>query len=204
MLLPHPCRAPVPDLLPVDRVIVAVARRLATLPTEQVLAVLVYLVQSRGIDLSKLCIRCTARQESYRERQREARPRDQPRAEQQAQGGAQGGTEPPAPTRDVSKSSSTNKHRETALEVLHFLNEKTGHAYRPVETNLRLIEARLASGVAKSDLRRVISLKVRQWETNPEMRKYLRPSTLFSALKFEQYFGECTLTITSESEDGNG
>jgi uncharacterized phage protein (TIGR02220 family) len=80
--------------------------------------------------------------------------------------------------------------RETARSLLDFLNAKTGHGYRPVETNLNLIVARLKSGVTPQDIRSVIASKVRQWRPDPQMAPYLRPSTLFRASNFEQYFGQ--------------
>jgi uncharacterized phage protein (TIGR02220 family) len=94
-------------------------------------------------------------------------------------------TEPapvPAPPRESAK--------DTARALLAFLNEKTGHGYRPVETNLALIVARLNSGVSAQDIRSVIASKVRQWRVDPHMAPYLRPSTLFRASNFEQYFGQ--------------
>lgn len=80
--------------------------------------------------------------------------------------------------------------REQASSVLAFLNLKTGHTYRLIPTNLRLIEACLASGATVENCRGVIARKVREWSVRPEMRQYLRPATLFNATKFEQYLGE--------------
>ena len=80
--------------------------------------------------------------------------------------------------------------RTDAREVLRFLNEKTGRSFRFVDTNLRLIEARLRSGATVPDCKGVIARKCRDWTGDPVMNKYLRPETLFSALKFEQYIGE--------------
>ena len=80
--------------------------------------------------------------------------------------------------------------RENAKAILSFLNEKTGRAYRPVETNLRLIEARLKSGASVQDCKSVCARKCRQWLTDPKMAEFLRPATLFAASKFEQYLGE--------------
>lgn len=79
--------------------------------------------------------------------------------------------------------------KSDALEVLKFLNEKTGRRYRPVRVNLDFIEARLKSGATLADCRGIIVRKAREWKgTNIE--KYLRPATLFNREKFEQYIGE--------------
>ena len=80
--------------------------------------------------------------------------------------------------------------RAQAIEVLSFLNDKAGRCYRPVDANLRLIEARLRSGATVLECRQIITMKVRDWEDDSVMRKYLRPATLFNATKFEQYYGE--------------
>lgn len=83
-----------------------------------------------------------------------------------------------------------SQYREAAKEVLAFLNAKTGRSYRPVDTNLRLIEARLKAGATVENCRGVIVRKARVWGTDPKMAEYLRPATLFNATKFEQYLGE--------------
>lgn len=77
-----------------------------------------------------------------------------------------------------------------AIEVLQFLNEKTGRAYRPVDINLKLITARLKSGATVASCFQVIAKKTREWKSDPKMSEYLRPATLFNATKFEQYVGE--------------
>jgi uncharacterized phage protein (TIGR02220 family) len=85
---------------------------------------------------------------------------------------------------------SLSKHVSTARELLEFLNQKTGRYYRPVPVNLKLITARLDSGVSAQDIRSVIAMKTRQWRGRPDMAVYLRPSTLFRASNFEQYYGQ--------------
>lgn len=77
-----------------------------------------------------------------------------------------------------------------ALQILAFLNEKTGHAYRPVKANLNLISARLKEGATVMECRQVIAKKSREWATDEKMAEYLRPATLFNATKFAQYVGE--------------
>lgn len=83
-----------------------------------------------------------------------------------------------------------NGYSAEARELLAFLNEKTGKNFREVGENLRLIDARLASGVPVIRCRQVILRKWREWKDREEMHKYLRPATLFSPTNFEQYLGE--------------
>jgi uncharacterized phage protein (TIGR02220 family) len=88
--------------------------------------------------------------------------------------------------------------KSQAVEILEFLNQKAKRAYRPVDTNLKLIMARLKSGATVTDCRQVIAKKTREWKSDPKMAEYLRPATLFNATKFEQYVGEL---ILSEEEE---
>jgi len=76
-----------------------------------------------------------------------------------------------------------------AKEILAFLNEKAGRAYRPTETNLRFIAARLKQGASVVDCKQVIAKKCREWKGS-DMEQFLRPATLFNDTKFNQYVGE--------------
>lgn len=84
---------------------------------------------------------------------------------------------------------------DTPAAVLAWLNAKAGRSYRPVAQNLDLIRARLESGIKPWQLRAIVSRKVREWNHEPkagekDMRRYLRPETLFGKAKCEQYVGE--------------
>src|SRR6185503_7175595 len=75
-------------------------------------------------------------------------------------------------------------------EVLEYLNRATGRSYRAVESNLKLIAARLKSGVSALQVKEVVLHKFDQWKGDPKMDEYLRPKTLFNATNFENYLGE--------------
>lgn len=79
------------------------------------------------------------------------------------------------------------------MEVLAFLNLKTGRDYQPVDANLSLIEARIKEGATVQDCKTVVARKFRDWSADDKMRPYLRPATLFNATKFAQYRGECVV-----------
>ena len=83
--------------------------------------------------------------------------------------------------------------KSQAMEVLNFLNEKTGRGYRPGAINLNFIMARLKSGASVMDCRQIIAKKNREWKGDTKMAEYLRPATLFNATKFEQYLGELVI-----------
>jgi uncharacterized phage protein (TIGR02220 family) len=82
------------------------------------------------------------------------------------------------------------KLSEACLEVLEFLNVKTGRRYRPVKSNITMIAARLKEGATVQECRQVIAMKCREWGTDEKMATFLRPATLFNAEKFAQYQGE--------------
>ena len=90
----------------------------------------------------------------------------------------------------VLQMSPKNNKRQDAVEILEFLNEKTGRHYRPTPVNLNFIMARFREGYSKEEMRAVIAMKVREWQYDDKMRKYLRPATLFNCEKFNQYAGE--------------
>ena len=93
-----------------------------------------------------------------------------------------------------------------ALEVLQFLNDKTGRKFRGLDgrgrptPNLKFIMERLKSGVTVQDCKTVVARKYRDWSGDDKMWAYVRPETLFNATKFEQYLGECTTTEKRNSE----
>jgi uncharacterized phage protein (TIGR02220 family) len=91
----------------------------------------------------------------------------------------------------------SNGYKETAEKILEWLNEKSHRNYRPSPTNLDFIVNRLKDGIADWQLRAIVARKCRDWDTD-EMRKYLRPATLFNKTKCEQYLGELP------KEDRNG
>lgn len=89
------------------------------------------------------------------------------------------------------KASLSGKPADVARRVLAFLNQKTGKAFRPTDTNLGLIRARLKEGYDEDMAHMVIARKVRDWKDDDKMVGFLRPSTLFNREKFNQYAGEC-------------
>lgn len=98
-------------------------------------------------------------------------------------------------TPDVSPPEKKNgkDYKTDAIEVLNFLNEKTGRAFRPSDTNLKLIVNRFKTGATVQDCKTVVARKHGDWAGNDKMWPYLRPATLFNATKFEQYLGECVI-----------
>lgn len=91
---------------------------------------------------------------------------------------------------DTSLGGSLSSKPDIALKVIQHLNDKTGSKFRATKTNTKFIDARIAEGATPTDLIAVINRKCLEWLDNPEMRQYLRPSTLFNAEKFNTYVGQ--------------
>lgn len=77
-----------------------------------------------------------------------------------------------------------------AMAVLDYLNERAGRNYQPVDSNTKLIAARLKEGATVEQCKAVVDAKVKKWGADPKMEEYLRPKTLFNATNFAQYVGE--------------
>lgn len=87
------------------------------------------------------------------------------------------------------------RYRAEAVEVLEFLNKKTGKHYRAVDSNVRLVASILAERQGDTTtLYQVIAKKRREWGADEKMRNYLRPKTLFNKTNFAQYEGELGAT----------
>jgi uncharacterized phage protein (TIGR02220 family) len=76
-------------------------------------------------------------------------------------------------------------YRQNALQILSYLNDKTGKKYRTAKH----IEARLKTGATVDDCKRVIDTKILDpyFIANP---KYLNPETLFRPSNFDRYSNE--------------
>lgn len=82
-----------------------------------------------------------------------------------------------------------------ATSILVFLNEKTGRAFRPTESNLKFIEARLSeSGVDAEGCKVMINRQCARW-MGTDQANYLRPETLFNKTKFDDYYSAKDLPV---------
>ncbi|EMF0194713.1 conserved phage C-terminal domain-containing protein [Enterococcus hirae] len=76
-------------------------------------------------------------------------------------------------------------------KIIDHLNQVTGSRFSSKSSDTQKhIKARWNEGNMLEDFISVIDIKNNQWKDNDDMRKYLRPSTLFSAKNFENYKGE--------------
>lgn len=82
------------------------------------------------------------------------------------------------------------EQHQKAIDVLEFLNHETHRKFPPVQTNLEIIEARLAEGYTEVQLRQIVVRKCREWGSDPKMTPYLRPKTIFNKTNAGNYAGE--------------
>jgi uncharacterized phage protein (TIGR02220 family) len=104
------------------------------------------------------------------------------------------------PTPSSSSSSSSSDSKAAAIGILDYLNEKAAKNFKPVKANLSLITARLSEATA-DECRAVIDAKVQEWQGDPKMCGYLRPETLFGAVKFAGYLGQLGSAGTAAAKD---
>jgi len=91
---------------------------------------------------------------------------------------------------------------ESVLEYLNELLTQDGkrRGYQPNKENLTPIESRLAAGFSVEDCKRVCLYKFNEWD-NTEMKKYLRPKTLFRKSNFEGYLNEASGDVQATDEE---
>lgn len=87
-----------------------------------------------------------------------------------------------------------------AQVILNYLNDRSGKSFKHVESNLKLIKARLKEGHSESEIYDVLERKIAEWENDPKMAKYIRPATLFNAEKFNQYVGELGVETPEDAD----
>jgi uncharacterized phage protein (TIGR02220 family) len=83
----------------------------------------------------------------------------------------------------------SKKNLGISKEVINYLNVKANTTFLPNTLNLKLICNILKTGYSYNDLIKVIDNKVSQWQNTP-LNIYLRPITLFTPKKFENYLNE--------------
>ena len=73
-------------------------------------------------------------------------------------------------------------------QIVERLNERTGCDYRPTTAEtVKAVSGRLSEGYTVEDFFAVIDSKSSEWGSDPKMRKYLTPQTLFRQSNFERY-----------------
>lgn len=92
------------------------------------------------------------------------------------------------------------KNKDSELdfkEFFDYLNKVTGRSFKNIQSNQKLVSARLKAGYTKMDLKLVIDYKTSEWK-GTDYEKYLQPSTLFKASKFDEYLNQAKLAISKQ------
>lgn len=94
----------------------------------------------------------------------------------------------------ISREVKNNIYSQNSLEVLSYLNEKTGRKYRDASH----IEARLKDGGTIAECKQIIDAKLtdRYFIDNP---KYLNPVTLFRKSHWDKYVNEGPVPTKTEA-----
>lgn len=80
--------------------------------------------------------------------------------------------------------------RDVAAQAVAHLNRRCRRKFKPDSpATLRLVRARMREGHTAADFIAVVDNKA-HWMTDPKMRRYLRPETLWCAKHFESYLNE--------------
>ena len=82
--------------------------------------------------------------------------------------------------------------------VLDDLIQKSGKKFKPTETNLKIISARLAEEYTEEDLLSVNSNQCREWLGDPKMEKYIRPETIYAKKKIGGYVNNREVSLKQE------
>jgi uncharacterized phage protein (TIGR02220 family) len=90
---------------------------------------------------------------------------------------------------EKSKPRTTSSNEPLCKAVIDYLNLKAEKNFRNATASSKLITARYNEGYVLEDFMRVINTKCSQW-LNTDFDKFLRPSTLFNATKFQEYLAE--------------
>jgi len=99
----------------------------------------------------------------------------------------------PKETLKKKEKSSAQKEKEISIkkariEVIEYLNEKGNFNYGPDTKSSKKVDAILKAKITVEQIKAVLDYKIKEWN-NPEMRKWLKPSTLFT-MKFYDYLGQ--------------
>lgn len=95
---------------------------------------------------------------------------------------------------------SSSPSSSTSKEIINMLNGIAEREFRHTQSHCKYINARLNEGFTIEDFRAVIKHKTEQWKNDPEMSKFLQPSTLFGT-KFDGYLQDAQNKVEPEEKD---
>lgn len=105
----------------------------------------------------------------------------------------QANTNRTATERQPNNNKKVNKDNNSDVDfksLFEYFNLKSGKHFKNVESNRKLVRARLNDGYSKADIKRVIDIKSAEWRNDPDHYQYLQPSTLFAPSHFDNYLNQ--------------
>jgi len=87
-----------------------------------------------------------------------------------------------------------SKPRKPENILIDYLNQQAKRKLKHTASDLKFITARLNEKFTVDELKLIVDYKVYEWHANPDMNKYLRPSTLFGT-KANGYLAEAQAAL---------
>ena len=104
-------------------------------------------------------------------------------------------------TKELKDITNNDEKIEIGKRVIEYLDQRTGGRYKPTKSNLSHITARLDENYTEQDCMDVIDKKCVEWMGDEKMEKFLRPETLFSPTKFQNYLSQPVHQKKKEKEE---
>jgi uncharacterized phage protein (TIGR02220 family) len=94
-----------------------------------------------------------------------------------------------------------SKYSDEIADVISYLNNRSGKSFKPeTKETIKLLSGRFSAGKTVDDCKNVIDLKVTEWRNDQQMKKYIRPATLFDESNFENYLNEAVIPGESSTK----
>ena len=82
------------------------------------------------------------------------------------------------------------EYNRISMVIIDYFNKICNKNFKHVESNLRVIRARLKEGYSEDDCKKVIRIKNNQWKDDEKQKQFIRIETFFRASKFQSYSNE--------------
>jgi len=89
------------------------------------------------------------------------------------------------------------KFETELVEIYKYLTDKVGTSFKHTSSHNKFVLARLKEGRTVYEFKKVIDSKCTEWLNDEKMRKFLRPSTLFAPIHFDEYIESSEQAVVS-------
>lgn len=106
------------------------------------------------------------------------------------------------PTLTPTQKEKKNAYGNTVKEIIDYFNDTTGKNYKSdAHETVRRIIALLKENYTIQDFKYVIDVKHSEWKNDPDMSKYIQPSTLFKKTKFDEYLNQVKVKTVEDCDN---